>query len=117
MANQHHLDLLRCDVAAWNSWRAQNASVALTFREADLQRADLRGAHFHGAHLHGAHFGEAVLGDTTFGATDLSGVHGLDRVRHIGPSTIGIDTLYTSRGKLPVAFLHGCGVPDTFIDY
>src|SRR5208283_3308279 len=33
------------------------------------------------------------------------------------PSTIGIDTLYKSRGKIPEAFLRGCGVPDALIGY
>ena len=33
------------------------------------------------------------------------------------PSTIGIDTIYKSRGKIPVEFLRGCGVPENFIAY
>jgi hypothetical protein len=33
------------------------------------------------------------------------------------PSTIGIDTVYRSQGRIPEAFLRGCGVPDTFISY
>jgi hypothetical protein len=37
--------------------------------------------------------------------------------RSIGPSTIGIDTIYKSRGKIPEAFLRGSGVPDEFIAY
>src|SRR5208337_248617 len=31
--------------------------------------------------------------------------------------TVGIDTIYKSRGKIPDAFLRGCGVPDGFIAY
>src|SRR5208337_1050112 len=38
-------------------------------------------------------------------------------IRHEGPSTIGIDTIYKSRGKIPEAFLRGAGVPDEFIDF
>lgn len=53
----------------------------------------------------------------TFGDVDLSGVIGLDTILHKGPSTIGIDTIYISKGKIPEAFLRGCGVPDNFITY
>jgi hypothetical protein len=38
-------------------------------------------------------------------------------VEHSGPSTIGIDTIYLSNGKIPEAFLRGAGVPDIFIEY
>jgi hypothetical protein len=44
-------------------------------------------------------------------------MHGLDTVIHSGPSSIGIDTLYTSGGAIPEAFLRGCGVPDSLIEY
>jgi hypothetical protein len=42
---------------------------------------------------------------------------GLETVDHHGPSTIGIDTIYRSRGNIPEVFLKGAGVPDSFIDY
>ena len=48
---------------------------------------------------------------------DLSEVKGLESVRHYGPSTIGIDTVYASKGRIPEAFLRGAGVPDEFITY
>jgi hypothetical protein len=84
---------------------------------ADLSRAfligtDLRGVDLCGADLSGAEVGYAVLADL-----DLSAVKGLETIKHGGPSTIGIDTIYRSRGKIPEAFLRGCGVPDTFIAY
>jgi hypothetical protein len=44
-------------------------------------------------------------------------VKGLETVGHEGPSTIGIDTLYQSGGKIPEVFLRGCGVPEQFISY
>ncbi len=52
-----------------------------------------------------------------FGDVDLSAAKGLDTVQHEGPSKIGIDTLYKSKGKIPEVFLRGCGVPDEFIAY
>ena len=50
-------------------------------------------------------------------AVDLSGVLGLESVDHSGPSSIGIDTIYKSKGKIPDSFLRGAGVPDNFIAY
>src|SRR6185436_14620160 len=32
-------------------------------------------------------------------------------------STIGIDTIYKSKGRIPESFLRGAGVPDSFIIY
>lgn len=36
---------------------------------------------------------------------------------HQGPSTVGIDTIYRSKGNIPESFLRGAGVPDNFIEY
>src|SRR5262249_3114969 len=36
---------------------------------------------------------------------------------HDGPSTIGIDTIFRSKGKIPEVFLRGAGVPDSLITY
>jgi hypothetical protein len=52
-----------------------------------------------------------------FSDVDLTSAKGLDTVIHMGPSHIGIDTIYKSRGKIPEVFLRGCGVPETFIEY
>jgi len=38
-------------------------------------------------------------------------------VKHDGPSTLGIDTLYRSEGKIPEVFLRDVVVPDAFIEY
>ena len=84
---------------------------------ADLVGADLRSADLSKANLSGANLAEAYIGYTTFGANDLSEVKGLDTLRYQGPSTIGIDTIYRSHGNIPLAFLRGAGVPDSFIEY
>lgn len=70
-----------------------------------------------GANLNGADFTGAQIGYTVFSDVDLSAVRGLDQVKHITPSTIGIDTIYKSKGKISEAFLRGCGVPEDFIKY
>jgi hypothetical protein len=67
--------------------------------------------------LAGANFEDAQIIRTSFSNVDLSVALNLDKVRHGGPSTIGIDTLYKSRGKIPVEFLRGCGIPDDFITF
>jgi hypothetical protein len=83
--------------------------------EADLTGVDLAGVNLTGVDLRGAQLQKAVVGGTIFANIDLSKVQGLNSVQHIGPSTIGIDTLYRSRGNIPERFLRGCGVPDDFI--
>lgn len=84
---------------------------------ADLRRADLRAATLIGGELSGANVEYAKVEDTVFGDVDLSEVTGLETVQHDGPSTIGIDTIYKSKGKIPEVFLRGCGVPDRMIDF
>lgn len=87
---------------------------------AALSKANLRGASFFLAqpldtNLSGADLTHVVLDSTAFGNVDLSGVKGLDTVVHRGPSSVGIDTIYRSKGRIPEAFLRGAGVPEDFI--
>jgi hypothetical protein len=84
---------------------------------ANLNGANLGGANLGGANLRGADFTDASLAFTTFADNDLSEVKGLKAVIHVLPSTIGVDTLYKSAGKIPEDFLRGCGVPDDFIAF
>lgn len=89
---------------------------------ANLENARLDGATLSRAQLNlsvldGADFNQAIVGNTTFGDIDLSEVRGLDTVQHQGPSTIGIDVIYRSKGKIPEVFLRGAGIPDVFIAY
>jgi hypothetical protein len=84
---------------------------------ANLEGASLRGANLYGAKLDGAKFSRCKLDGTLFGNNDLSRVVGLDTVIHRGPSTVGVDTIYVSKGKIPKKFLRGCGIPETFITY
>jgi hypothetical protein len=95
--------------------------------EADLSGTTLAGADLHGvklidtnltgADLIGAHFTEALAFGTIFANVDLSTVEGIEAIEHEGPSTIGIDTIYRSKGKIPAQFLRGAGVPENFIEY
>ena len=99
-------------------------------RGADLRGANLRGASLAGADLRGAdltetrlceaalagaNFSEATIGQTEFGDVDLSAALGLEKVKHWTGSTLGIDTLFRSKGNIPDSFLRGTGVPESFI--
>jgi uncharacterized protein YjbI with pentapeptide repeats len=84
-------------------------------READLREADLREANLRGAKLEGANLRNAIMNSTELGELDLSRVEGLETVRHHGPSTVGIDTIYRSKGDIPERFLREAGVPEPFI--
>jgi hypothetical protein len=94
--------------------------IGADLNRSDLARASLLEAHLIGANLMEANLTQAdltnsYLGSTRFGDTDLGQVKGLETVRHTGPSTIGIDTIYRSNGDIPEMFLRGAGVPDVFI--
>src|SRR5437763_372446 len=122
MTSQEHLDILRQGVKAWNQWRQEHPDIQPNLSGANLVNADLSGTHLRGANLSGADLSDANLtearvGWTVFGDVDLSIVKGLETLRHQGPSTIGIDTIYRSHGNFPEAFLKCAGVDDTFITY
>jgi hypothetical protein len=84
---------------------------------ADLTKANLGQANLHGACLDNSDFTGARVDFTVFADNDLSTVKGLETVQHDGPSTVGIDTIYKSKGNIPEAFLRGAGVPAEFITY
>jgi len=90
---------------------------AAEFINADLSNSFLGGASLSNADLSGADFTSTELAGTTFADNDLSEVKGLEEVIHYAPSSIGVDTLYKSRGQIPEVFLRGCGVPEDFITY
>ncbi len=114
-ANLSWADLTGADLRRANLREADLSWADLT--GADLGRAKLWGADLSRADLSGADFTEAIAYGTRFEGVDPSGTTGLGTVKHGGPSTIGIDTIYKSRGKIPEVFLRGCGVPDEFIDF
>jgi hypothetical protein len=82
----------------------------------DLRPVDLFTTHLGGASLAKPNLSGAVIGRTVFGNLDLREVIGLESIKHNGPSTIGIDTLYRSQGAIPDKFLLDAGVPEEIID-
>jgi hypothetical protein len=137
MANPGDLALLiHGGVDKWNAWRKENQGVVPDLSEADLlkvdlaggdgiganlYRANLCGANLFGANLQGVNLREANLssanvGFTIFGDTNLSGAIGLETCQHLGPSVVDHKTLMKS-WPVPIAFLRGCGLPETLIEY
>jgi hypothetical protein len=118
-------NLIEADLREADLTNADLREADLTNAElpgADLRGADLTNAELPGAVLYGGDLSEANLSETTcwgtsFANVDLSTVKGLDSVRHQGPSTIGADTLFRSKGMIPEAFLRGAGLPPTLIEY
>lgn len=118
-------DLSAADLRMANLHGANLAEASLgdaNFLGSILIGANLRGANIHwvifgGADLRGAMFDGAQCWRTSFIDVDLSVATGLDSCRHTGPSSVGIDTLYRSEGRIPETFLRGCGVPDEFTEY
>ncbi len=113
--NLHEADLTDADLSDATLWRANFRSATLT--GANLSGAELKLANFKGANLSRCNFGDAHLLSNNLVDIDLSEVDGLEDVIHDGPSTIGIDTVIKSKGKIPEIFLRGCGLRDVDIEY
>ena len=93
-----------------------NLSGSLLIK-ASFSGAYLRGADLTGANVSSAEFSRSFMQETRLGSLDLSTSKGLETVEHLGPSSIGIDTVYISGGNIPVTFLYGVGVPEPFITH
>jgi len=113
-------DLANADLSASDCQRADFRWAYLIkarFNGTDLSGANLIEANLTKSELKQANLGEAFVAWSCFGDNDLSDTRGLNEVKHFGPSTIGIDTIYRSKGNIPEEFLRGAGVPEHFISY
>jgi hypothetical protein len=108
-------NLSRANLTGTNLFRADLAYADLAF--ANLINANLMGTNLTDANLVGANLNYATMGWTKIGKNDLVAVQGLDTIQHQGPSSIGVDTIYQSRGGIPELFLRGIGLPEDFITY
>lgn len=101
--------------------------LSADLRGADLSAADLAFADLRGADLGAATLVRAVIdqtlvagtswGGTTIGGTVIDGVNlarclRLAEVIHAAPSDLGMSTLLLSRGRIPSAFVRGCGLSE-----
>ena len=89
------------------------------FPRANLSKADRSFAHLLGANLAGTKFSNAIFESTSVSDCDLSACTGLETVQHLGPSTVGTDTLVLSfrsgGNRLPPeleGFFRSSGVPE-----
>jgi len=131
MSNLEQVEMIRRGTDVWNRWRIKNYFIRVDLNEADLRGANLSEAELNEATLHGANLSAANLFEADLNGTDLSNARlistilvnldlteakGLDTCSHSGPSSLDYETLARS-GPLPIRFLRGCGLPDTFIEY
>ena len=84
---------------------------------AKLRNAFLCGTCFKETILQRTNFYKAALLETTFLNVDLKETINLETTVHLGPSTIGIDTIQRSGGNIPEAFLIGVGVSEQLHSY
>jgi len=122
LRNAHLMEaqIIGCELDGADMSGAYAPNLNLT--ESKLNQAKFYRAHFEYVNLSltelwGADFRGLTMHSTIFAENDLSSVIGLEAVTHNGPSTLGIDTIYMSKGNIPEIFLRGCGVPEGFIVY
>ena len=115
-ANLRHAKLIDANLSDTNLVETNFSEANL--RRANLRRANLGGANFSaGAILSEADFNQSRVAWTIFADVDLSAAKGLETVVQDGPSSIAIDTVYKSGGKIPEIFLRKAGVHGEFITY
>lgn len=101
---------------------AKAASFTLAvFRGGSCRQADFSGASLVGAILDGMFMGGAKLEDTFVGQTAFLGIklgriQGLASAHHMFKSSVSLDCLYESKGRLGDNFLRACGVPEDFLN-
>jgi Pentapeptide repeats (8 copies) len=87
------------------------------FSGTSLCGAELSGTVFTQCQMDNADFALAACNDTVWAGLDLSRAKNLHTTNHDGPSTVGMDTVFRSRGDLPDRFLRGVGFPHAAIAY
>lgn len=117
------VDLRRTNLDCADLRNAKLCSVSLN--SASLYQTNLSGARLRDAYLHKTYFKETILQrtnfhkasllDTMFLNVDLNETINLETVVHLGPSTIGIDTIQRSKGNIPDVFLGGAGVSEQLL--
>ena len=122
-ADLRHADLTRANLNGANLSGSQLSYAKFTWAslidtrldEANLSEASLGATSLIRTNLKNANLSMTNCDLTVFTNVDLSEAKGLNSIRHRGPSTIGLSTLFRSKGQIPEAFLRGCGVPEDVI--
>jgi hypothetical protein len=113
-----HTNLDNADLSNANLCSASLNSASLC--QTNLSEAKLRNAVFHKTCfketiLQHTNFYKAFLLETAFLNVDLNEAINLETAVHLGPSTLGVDTIQRSRGNIPDAFLIGAGVSEQLL--
>lgn len=114
------IDLRRTNLDGADLHDANLSSATLTF--ASLSQTNLSGAKLRSACLHRTSFKETLLQQTNFYQAslletlflnvNLQETINLETVIHLGPSTVGLDTIQRSKGAISDIFLRGTGVSE-----
>ena len=114
-----NVDLSRCNLQGADLTDAVLSASSLV--DADLRESDLSGAalvevDFSHADLDRTTLDRVCCGWLTWNNVDLSRTIGLESLTHLGPGSIGLDTLERSGARIPQAFLQGNGVSQEWIE-
>lgn len=113
--NLDRTNLTNCNLTGVNFNGAALTRTNLT--NANVQDSDFYEAILNTVNLSGAQFAGSILGYTVFQNCDLSSAQGLDQIRHDAPSSLGMDSMLRSAGKLPDDFILGVGLPQSLLEF
>ena len=119
-SNLTHASLIETDLKGAQLIEAELEEANLMgtdFSGANLTNSNLSGAFLWKANLTKANLSGAALSNTSLNNIDFGSTLGLEEVHHLTSSSISTDTIRISKGKLPIAFLRGCGLSDLEIEY
>ncbi len=125
-ANLYSANLSSADLHSANLYSANLGStdlhsaslISTNLISTNLVSANLRLTNFSLANLWNADLSDSRTYYTVWGNVDLSEVkeNCLEKVDHKGPSILGVDTLFKSKGEIPKVFLEKCGLQDWEIE-
>jgi hypothetical protein len=106
-------DLTQADLTNANLTKADLIEADLT--NSSIKNANLIGADLSGATMIGVDVRGVTIGWTKLCQLNLTQLVGFEQIKHIGPSTLGIDTALLSHAKIEPEFLQGCGIAEGVI--
>lgn len=114
-ADMRFANLSGADLSGANLSWANLCGVNLS--DANLNSVNLRNTVIRDCKLDMADFNDAVFENTVLVRLNLGRSKNLDKVRHLGQSTIDVGTIINSSKGLPKAFFLGCGIPEDLANF
>ncbi len=114
-ANLGEANLYGANLTNANLHRGNLIDANLT--NANLTNARLTEVVFVETLLKETNFMDVVFGHTILANLDLRECKNLGTIKHKEPSTLGVDTLVKSKGAIPIEFLRGVGLDESFITF